>query len=84
MPATSNDSHTRAPSDSRLPRTPKAIASRRGSHTATDSDTARRSRRSLDTANAAVSTDATHKPGGVRGFARWLFDGSTDRPHLRF
>jgi hypothetical protein len=84
MPTTSDDARNRSAPHSRLPRTPKATAGRRGSHASTRSDAATRSRRGVSTQDAPVAGSATPKGGRVRRFARWLTDGSTDRPHLRF
>ena len=88
MPTTSNNFATDRRPASRLPRTPKATTSRRGSPAP--------SRRAGNargdgakpafhiTPNVIIATRGVWDFGALKRFAAWLTDGATDRPHLRF
>ncbi len=88
MPAAEN-TRSRHRAGSRRSRTESVTATRRSAHarheTAADAGRAPGTTESMHvTPNVIMSSGGSWNLAGVTRFARWLTDGATDRPHLRF
>lgn len=85
MPRVEN-THSRHAADRRLSRAKGVSASRRSARHPADGARAVETAQAIHvTPNAIMAARGSWKDfAGAKRFARWLTDGATERPHLRF